>query len=94
MSLIYNRVSDQRIRDHIDMLPDAEHTLEKYLHLGETQELSEANAAVFNPQPPTALVHALRYKGRSQGKSTGKLCSSCGYKHKYGECKAKGEKCK
>ena len=23
-----------------------------------------------------------------------KLCSSCGYKHKYGECKAKGEKCK
>ena len=94
MSLIYNRVSDQRIRDHIDMLPDAEHTLEKYLHLGETQELSEANAAAFNPQPPTAPVHALRYKGKSQGKSTGKLCSSCGYKHKYGECKAKGEKCK
>ena len=93
MSLIYNRVSDQRIRDHIDILPDAEHTLEKYLHLGETQELSEANAAAFNPQPPTAPVHALRYKGKSQGKSTGKLCSSCGYKHKYGECKAKGEKC-
>ena len=51
MSLIYNRVSDQRIRDHIDMLPDAQTTLEKYLHLGETQELSEANAAAFNPQP-------------------------------------------
>ena len=94
MSLIYNRVSDQRTRDCIDMLPDAEHTLEKYLHLGETQELSEANAAASNPQPPTAPVHALRYKGKSQGKSTGKLCSSCGYKHKYGECKAKGEKCK
>ena len=94
MSLIYNRVSDQRIRDCIDMLPDAEHTLEKYLYLGETQELSEANAAAFNPQPPTAPVHALRYKGKSQGKSTGKLCSSCGYKHKYGEYKAKGEKCK
>ena len=94
MSLIYNRVSDQKIRDHIHMLPDAEHTLEKYLHLGKTQELSEANAAAINPQPPTAPVHALRYKGKSQGKSTGKLCSSCGYKHKYGECKAKGEKCK
>ena len=94
MSLIYNRVSNQRIRDHIDILPDAEHTLEKYLHLGETQELSEANAAAFNPQPSTASVHALRYKGKSQGKSTGKLCSSCGYKHKYGECIAKGEKCK
>ena len=77
MSLIYNWVSDQRIRDHIDMPPDAEHTLEKYLHLGETQELSEANAAAFDPQP-----------------STGNLCSSCGYKHKYGEYKAKGEKCK
>ena len=76
------------------MLPDAEHTLEKYLHLGETQELSEANAAAFIPQPSTAAVHALRYKGKSQGKSSGKLCSSCGYKHKYGECKAKGEKCK
>ena len=60
MSLIYNRASDKRIRDCIDMLPDAEHTLEKYLHLGETQELSEANAAACNPQPPTAPVHALR----------------------------------
>ena len=94
MSLIYNRVSDQRIRDHIDMLPDAEHTLEKYLHLGGTQELSEANAAAFNPQPSRASIHALRYKGKSQGRSSGKLCSSCGYKHKFGECKAKGEKCK
>ena len=93
MSLIYNRVSDQRIRDCIDMLPDVEYTLEKYLHLGETQELSEANAAAFNPQPSTVPVHALRYKGKSQGKSSGKLCSSCGYKHKYGECKAKGERC-
>ena len=46
------------------MLPDAEHNLEKYLHLGKTQELSEANAAVFNPQPSTASVHALRYKGK------------------------------
>ena len=94
MSLIYNRVSDQRIRDHIDMIPDAEHTLEKYLHLGETQELSEANAAAFNPQPSIASVYALRYKGKSQCKSSGKLCSSCGYKHKYGECKAKGKMCK
>ena len=94
MSLIYNRISDQRIRDCIDMLPDAEHILEKYLHIGQTQELSETNAAAFNPQPSTAPVHALRYKGKSQGKSSGKLCSSCGYRHKYGECKAKGEKCK
>ena len=94
MSLIYNRVNDQRIRDNIDMLPDAEHTLEKYLHLGETQELSEAKGATFNPQPSTASVHAIRYKGQGQGKSSGKACSSCGYKHKYGECKAKGEKCK
>ena len=74
------------------MLPDAEHTLENYLCLGETQELSKANASAFNPQPSTASVDALRYKGQSQGKSSGKPCSSCGYKHKYGECKAKGEK--
>ena len=94
MSLIYNRVSDQRIRNHIDMLSDAEHTLEKYLYLDETQELSDANAAAFNPQPSTGSVHALRYKGKSQGKSSGKLCSSCGYTHKYVECKVKGEKCK
>ena len=67
MSLIYNRVSDQRIRDCRDMLPDAECTLEKYLHLGETQQLSEANAAAFNPKPSTASVHALRYKDKSQG---------------------------
>ena len=33
MSLIYKRVSDQKIRDCIDMLPDADYNLEKYLHL-------------------------------------------------------------
>ena len=71
MSLIYNWVSDQRIRDHIDMLADVEHTLEEYLYLGEIQELSEANAAVFNPQPSKASVHALRYKGQGQGKRSG-----------------------
>ena len=69
MSLIYTRVNDQKIKDRIDMLPDAEHTLDKYIHLGETQELSEANAAAFNPKSSTASVHALRYKG--QGKSSG-----------------------
>ena len=91
MSVIYNRVSDQRIRDHIDMLPDDEHTLEKYLYLGEAQEV---NAAAFNPQHSTDSVHALKYKGQGQGKRSGKPCSSCGYKHKHGECKAKGEKYK
>ena len=54
------------------MLPDAEHTLEKYLHLGEIQELSEANTEAFNPQgQTTASLHALRYlknMGKSQGK--------------------------
>ena len=62
MSLIYNRVKDQRIRDCIDMLSDAEHTLEKYPRLGETQELSEANAVAFNPQCQTkASVNSLHY---------------------------------
>ena len=58
-----------------------------------TRNSQEANAAAFNPQPSTASVHALRYKGKSQGRSSGKLCSTCDYKHKYAECKAKGEKC-
>ena len=84
MSLIYNRVSDQRIRDRIDMLPDAEHTLEKYLHLGETQGLSEANAAAFNPQPSTTPVHALRYKGKymhSGIKAKAKVRAQVSYVH-------------
>ena len=57
------------------MLPDAEHTLEKYLHLGETQELTEANAEAFNLQgQTTASVHSKRYsknKDKSQGKTLG-----------------------
>ena len=62
MSLIYNRVNGQKIRDHIDILPDAEHTLEKYIHLGEIQELSEANGGAFYPQSQTrASAHALTY---------------------------------
>ena len=44
LSLIYNRVNDQKIRHCIDMLANVEYTLEKYLYLGETQELSKANA--------------------------------------------------
>ena len=98
MSLIYNRVNDQRIRDHIDMLPDAEHSLEKYLHLGETQELSQANAETFNPQgQTTASVHALKHtkkEGKGSGKSSGKPCMYCGFNHKFGQCPAKEAKCK
>ena len=55
------------------MLPDVEHTLGKYLPLGETQELSEANAEAFNPQGlTTTSIHALRYpknKGKVQAKT-------------------------
>ena len=54
MSLIYNRFNHQRIRDCIDMLPDAEHTIEKYLHQGQT----------------TASVHALMFskkEGKGSG---------------------------
>ena len=52
------------------MLPDAEHTLEKYQPLGETQELSEANAEAFYPQDQTtAFVHALRYPQEQGQKS-------------------------
>ena len=75
------------------MLPDAEHTLERYLHLGETQELSQANAEAFNPQgQTTAYVHALRYskkEGKGSGKSSGKPCTYCGFNHKLCQCPAK-----
>ena len=98
MSLIYNRVNDQRIRDYINMLPDAEHTLEKHLYLGETQELSQANAEPFNPQGKTmAFVHALKYskkEGKGSGKSSGKPCTYCGFNHKFGQCPATEAKCK
>ena len=97
MSLIYNRVNAQRIRECIGMLPDAEHTLEKYLHLGETQELSEANAEAFKPQSQTtASVHALNSKkeGKGLGKSSGKPYTYCGYNHKFGQCPGKEAKCK
>ena len=94
MSLIYNRVSDQRIRDHIDMMPDSEHILEKYLHLGETQNLSEGLCSCIQPSNFNSFSACTQVQRQSQGKSSDKLCSSCGYKHKYGECQAKGEKCK
>ena len=98
MSLIYNRVIDQRIRDHIDMVQDAKHTLEKYLHLGETQELSKTNAEAFNPQGwITASVYALkysRYEGKSSGKSSGKPWTYCGFNNKFGQCPAKEAKCR
>ena len=98
MPLIYNRVSDQRIKDCIDMLPDAEHTMEKYLHLGETQEISQANVEAFNSQGQTsASVHALKYskkEGNGSGKSSGKPWTYCGFNHKFGQCPAEEAKCK
>ena len=53
------------------MMPDAKHTLEKYLHLVETQELTEANAEAFKPQGQTTVsVHALWYSQEQGPRST------------------------
>ena len=75
------------------MLPDAEHTLEKYLHLGETQELLQVSAEAFNPHgQTTASVHGLKYskkEGNISGKSSGKPRTYCGFNHKFGQCPAK-----
>ena len=49
MPLIYNRVSDQSIRDCIDMLPDAEHTLDKYLHLGANPRTLRGQCSCIQP---------------------------------------------
>ena len=80
------------------MLPDAEHTPEEYLHLGETQEPSQANAETFNPQDQTtASEHALTYSkkvGKISGKSPGKPCTYCDFNQKFGQCLAKEAKCK
>ena len=48
------------------MPPDAEQTLEKYLQLGETQELSEANAAAFNPQQLQYMHSGTKAKAKAK----------------------------
>ena len=98
LSSIYIRFNDQRIRDYTIMQPDTEHILEKYLHLGETQELSQANAEAFDPKGQTkASVHALKYsknESKGSGKSSGKPCTYCGFNNKFGQCSAKEAKYK
>ena len=74
------------------MLPDAKHTLEKYLHLGETQELSKTKAEAFNPKGhTTASIHSQWYsknKGKGQVKSSDILCTYCGFSHQVAQCPA------
>ena len=98
MSLICNRVNDQRIRDHIDILPDAEPPLEKYLLVGETQDscrpMQKPSTPKGRPQPP---LHALKYskkEGKASGKSSGEPCTYCGFNHKFCQCSAKKAKSK
>ena len=47
MSYIYIGAREQKVRDLIDQLPDEQHTLDKYVEIGELQETSKANAQAF-----------------------------------------------
>ena len=47
MSYIYIGVREQKVRDLIDQLPDEQHTLDKYVEVGEIQETSKASAQAF-----------------------------------------------
>ena len=38
MSYIYIGVREQKVRDLMDQLPDEQHTLDKYVKIGELQE--------------------------------------------------------
>ena len=61
------------------MLQDAEHTLEKYLHLGEAQELSQATVDAFNPQGQTTpSVHTLK---NSKNENKGSVKAEVNYAH-------------
>ena len=44
MSYIYIGVREQKVRDLIDQLPEEQHTLDKYVEIGELQETSKASA--------------------------------------------------
>ena len=48
MSYIYIEVREQKVRDLIDQLPDEQHTLDKYVEIGELQETSKANGQAFH----------------------------------------------
>ena len=48
MSYIYIGVTEQKVRDLIDQLPVDQHTLDKYVEIGELQETSKANAQASN----------------------------------------------
>ena len=79
MSLIFSRVKDQRIRDCIDMLPDAEHTLEEVPTPGrDPRALRGQCRSLQCKRSDYSLCNALRYpknKGKGTEKSSGKLCT-------------------
>ena len=47
MSYIYIGAREQQVRDLIDQLPDEQHTLDKYVEIGELKETSRANMQAF-----------------------------------------------
>ena len=47
MCHIYIAVREQKVRDLIDQLPEEQHTLDKYVEIGELQVTPKANALAF-----------------------------------------------
>ena len=89
MSYIYIGVREQKVRDQIDQLPDEQHTLGKYVEMGELQEIPKANAQAFQ----SVNGHSTVINAISRQDSNNLKCKRCSKNHPKDQCKVRGPVC-
>ena len=85
MSYISSGVRGQKVRDLIDQLPEEQHTLYKYVEIGELQETSKANAQAFQSMNGhSTLINAI-----SKQFSNNFKCKRCSRNYPKGKCEVR-----
>ena len=81
MTYIYIGVKEQNERDLIDQLPHEQHTLVKYVELGDLQEISNANVQAFK----TMNFHSTVINAKCRQYNNNFKCKQCSKNHPKGQ---------
>ena len=96
ITLIYNGISDQALRDEYDKLGRKDRTVENMVSMAVSRKLSKENAMAYANTNNTT-IHAIKSLNRKPypmaSKRPKNKCSKCGRLHDFGKCPAKDKTC-
>ena len=96
ITLIYNGISDQALRDEYDKLSRKDRTVENMVSMAVSRELSKENAMAYTNTNNIA-IHGIKSINKKPNITSSKKpkikCSKCGRLHDFGKCPAKNKTC-